>query len=120
MDDWLRKQVSSVVGQLPKEEKSSLRNTQTLLGIEYLTAEVGDEITRQLAAAICRSGHDRRPGRESFPARSAGAVVLCKQTSTADSPRPARAHDSRIGRRTRGHLQRESNDSSFRCGSHAL
>lgn len=50
MDDRLRERVSGFVEQLLKEEKSSLRKARTLLEIENLTAEVGDEIARHPAA----------------------------------------------------------------------
>lgn len=49
MDDRLRVRVQGFVEQLLKEEKSSLRTAQTLLEIESLAVEVGDEIARQLA-----------------------------------------------------------------------
>lgn len=50
MDDRIRERVQGFVEQLLKEEKSSLRTAQTLLEIENLAVEVGDEIARQLAS----------------------------------------------------------------------
>ena len=50
MDDQLRSRVQGFVQQLLDEEKSSLRKAGTLLDIEHLAGEVGDEIARQLAS----------------------------------------------------------------------
>lgn len=50
MDDRLRDRVRGFVERLLAEEKSSLRKAQTLLEIEDLAVEVGDEIARQLAS----------------------------------------------------------------------
>ncbi len=48
MDDRLRERVQGFVEQLLREEKASLRKAQTLVEIENLAVEVGDEIARQL------------------------------------------------------------------------
>ena len=51
MDDRIQQRVQLFVQQLLQEEKSSLRKARTLLEIEELTGEIGDEVTRQLASA---------------------------------------------------------------------
>ena len=50
MDDRLKQRVRGFVEQLLQEEKTSLRSARTLLEIEELTGEVGDEIARLLAS----------------------------------------------------------------------
>lgn len=50
MDDRLRTRVQTFVEQLLTEEKSALRAAHTLLDIEHLSMEVGDEIARQLTS----------------------------------------------------------------------
>jgi Zn finger protein HypA/HybF involved in hydrogenase expression len=50
MDDRLRRRVQTFVEQLLTEEKSAIRAAETLLDIEQLSMEVGDEIARQLAS----------------------------------------------------------------------
>ncbi len=49
MDDRLRRRVLSVAKQLAVEEKDRLAALGTFAEIEDLTAEIGDEVTRQLA-----------------------------------------------------------------------
>ena len=51
MDDRIQQRVQQFVQQILQEEKTSLRKAETLLEIEELTTEIGDEITRQLASA---------------------------------------------------------------------
>ena len=50
MDDRLQERVQGFVKQLLREEKPALRKARTLLEIEDLAVEVGDEIARQLAS----------------------------------------------------------------------
>ena len=45
----MKERVQGFVEQLLKEEKSSLREAQTLLEIENQAIEIGDELVRQLA-----------------------------------------------------------------------
>ena len=49
MDDRLRQRVLAVANQLAVEEKDRLAALGTFVEIEDLTAEIGDEVTRQLA-----------------------------------------------------------------------
>ena len=49
MDDQLRRRVLVVSKQLAAEEKDRLAALGTFAEIEDLTAEIGDEVTRQLA-----------------------------------------------------------------------
>ncbi len=49
MDDQLRRRVLVVAKQLAVEEKDRLAALGTFAEIEDLTAEIGDEVTRQLA-----------------------------------------------------------------------
>jgi hypothetical protein len=49
MDDQLRKRIREIAQQLVAEEKATFRRAATLLDLELLTAEIGDELTRQLA-----------------------------------------------------------------------
>lgn len=49
MDDRLRRRVLEVARQLAAEEKDRLAGLGTFAEIEDLTAEIGDELTRQLA-----------------------------------------------------------------------
>jgi hypothetical protein len=49
MDDRLRQRVLAVAMQLAAEEKDRLASLGTFAEIEDLTAEIGDEVTRQLA-----------------------------------------------------------------------
>lgn len=50
MDDRIRERLRGFVEQLLAEEKASLHRAQTLLEIENLAVEVGDELTRLLAS----------------------------------------------------------------------
>lgn len=67
MEDRLRERVHGFVEQLLKEEKSSLRKARTLLEIENLTAEVGDEIARQLASGDLSERAQQAAGQGEFP-----------------------------------------------------
>ena len=50
MDDRLRRRIREVAQQLLAEEKATFRGASTLLDLENLTVEVGDELVRQLAS----------------------------------------------------------------------
>ena len=50
MDDRLRRRVLEVAGELAAEEMDRLAGMGTFAEIEDLTAEIGDELTRQLAS----------------------------------------------------------------------
>lgn len=50
MDDRLRKRIQEMARQLVAEEKSTFRGARTLLDLENLTVEMGDELVRQLAS----------------------------------------------------------------------
>ena len=50
MDDRLRRRIREVARQLVAEEKSTFRGARTLLDLENLTVEMGDELVRQLAS----------------------------------------------------------------------
>lgn len=50
MDDRLRRRVLELAGQLAAEEMDRLASMGTFADIEDLTAEIGDELTRQLAS----------------------------------------------------------------------
>ena len=49
MDDQFRREVSEVVAALAKSQHEKLAAAGTFVDIEELTAEVGDEVARQLA-----------------------------------------------------------------------
>lgn len=49
MDGQLRKRILEITEQLAVEEKERLAQAGTFVEIEDLTAEIGDEVTRQLA-----------------------------------------------------------------------
>lgn len=49
MDDRLRREVLELVGELAIREKDRLADLGTFVEIEDLTAEIGDEVGRQLA-----------------------------------------------------------------------
>jgi len=49
MDDQFRREVSEVVAALAKSQQEKLAAAGTFVDIEELTAEVGDEVARQLA-----------------------------------------------------------------------
>lgn len=51
MDGRLRVRVQEFVEQLLREEKSVLRQARTLLEIENLAVEIGDELSRRLAGS---------------------------------------------------------------------
>ena len=72
MDDRLRERVSSFVEQLLKDEKSSLRKAQTLLEIENLALEVGDEIARQLASGDLSQRAQHAADQGQFPCPECG------------------------------------------------
>lgn len=66
MDDQLKGRIRELARQLLAEQKPTFRKARTLLEIETLTAEIGDELTRQLAntdlaeraeAAAAEPGH---------------------------------------------------------------
>ena len=50
MDDQFRREVSEVVAALAKSQQEKLAAAGTFVDIEELTAEVGDEVARQLAS----------------------------------------------------------------------
>lgn len=49
MEDRMRRKVQEIAKRLLAEEKNAFRRATTLRDIEDLTAEIGDELTRQLA-----------------------------------------------------------------------
>lgn len=49
MDDRFRRQVSELVAALAEKEQARLAAAGTFVEIEELTAEIGDEVTRELA-----------------------------------------------------------------------
>jgi len=49
MDDRLRRRIQEITRQLVAEEKGTFRGARTLLDLENLTVEIGDELVRQLA-----------------------------------------------------------------------
>jgi hypothetical protein len=49
MDDQLRRRIHEMARQLVAEEKQTFRGARTLLDLENLTVEIGDELVRQLA-----------------------------------------------------------------------
>lgn len=49
MDDRLRKRIRELAQQLVAEEKRTFREAKTLLELENLAVEIGDELGRQLA-----------------------------------------------------------------------
>ena len=51
MDDHLKGQIRELAQQLLACQKGTFRNARTLLDLEQLTAEIGDELSRQLANA---------------------------------------------------------------------
>lgn len=50
MDDRLRRRIREMARQLVAEEKGTFRGAGTLLDLENLTLEMGDELVRQLAS----------------------------------------------------------------------
>ena len=58
MDDRLRGRIREMAEQLVAEEKSTFRDARTLLDLEELTVEIGDELVRQLAQTdLAERGH---------------------------------------------------------------
>jgi len=49
MDDQLKVQIRELAQQLLARQKGTFRKARTLLDLEQLTAQIGDELTRQLA-----------------------------------------------------------------------
>lgn len=49
MDDRLRRRIQEMARQLVSEEKGTFRGARTLLDLEELTIQIGDELVRQLA-----------------------------------------------------------------------
>lgn len=49
MDDQLKRQIREFAQQLVAQQKGTFRKARTLLELEQLTAEIGDELTRQMA-----------------------------------------------------------------------
>lgn len=52
MDDRLRRRIRELASQLASEEKERLEAAGTLLDLERLTMQMGDELARQLAQAL--------------------------------------------------------------------
>ena len=48
MDDRLRREVRELAAELATKESLRIKQAGTLIDIEVLTAEIGDEIARQL------------------------------------------------------------------------
>ena len=89
MDDRLRREIRELAAELATKESLRLKQALTLIDIEVLTAEIGDEIARQLdrTAAASRSNH-RKP-EPSMPRLRA---------SLPAAPRPGTHHPRRHSR----------------------
>lgn len=55
MEDRIRKKVLNFARQLAVEEKDRLEAAGTLVDLELLTAEIGDELSRQLGTEVLSS-----------------------------------------------------------------
>lgn len=55
MDDRLRQKIQAMARELAIEEKNRLQAAGTLVDIEQLTMQIGDELARQLAGAALSS-----------------------------------------------------------------
>lgn len=72
MDDQLRLRVRGFVEELLKEEKTSLRKARTLLEIENLAVEIGDELARRLASGDLAERSEEGAAVEQFPCPDCG------------------------------------------------
>lgn len=52
MDDRLRRKIREMSTQLARDEKDKLEAAGTLVDLERLAMEIGDELTRQLASLV--------------------------------------------------------------------
>jgi hypothetical protein len=50
MDDLLRKKISAFASELARDEQEPMKAKGKLVDLEVLTAEIGDELSRQLAS----------------------------------------------------------------------
>lgn len=58
MEDRMRQKISGFSRQLAIEEKDRLEAAGTLVDLELLTAEIGDELSRQLATQVLTQRSD--------------------------------------------------------------
>ena len=66
MDDRLRGRIREIAEQLLAEEKATFRERRTLLDLEELTVEIGDELVRQLANTDLAERAERTAAQETF------------------------------------------------------
>lgn len=91
MDDRIRQRLRGFVDQLLTEEKASLRKARTLLEIENLATEVGDELTLMLASG------DLAERAEQMGAESEHACPDCGRMCAVEEDREPLILQSRRG-----------------------
>jgi len=72
MDDRLRRRIQGLARQLAAEERETLRGARTLLDLEDLTVEIGDELVRQLANTELAERADQAAEQCEYPCPDCG------------------------------------------------
>lgn len=75
MDDHLRQRVVQLAGGLAREEQQRLAELGTFADIEDLTAEIGDELTRQLLKVELSRRADESAAAATYPCPECGNEV---------------------------------------------
>ena len=79
MDDRLRLEIRQIAEQLLAKEKATFRSAVTLLEIEELTCQIGDEPVRQLANGDLAERSDETAGQEQFFCPTCGRSCAAEQ-----------------------------------------
>lgn len=79
MDDRIRQRLQGFVEQLLTEEKAALRKAKTLLEIENLATEVGDELTQLLASGDLAERAEQMGAEPEHPCPDCGRMCAALQ-----------------------------------------
>ena len=79
MDDSLKARIRELAQQLVAEQRSKFRQAHTLVEIENLTTEIGDELTRQLANTDLAERAEETAAEPEHPCPACGRICPVKR-----------------------------------------